>query len=207
MSHRNFEKNEKIWDLVTGCTKVSIACDSCPPLIEAEAKGENFNVQVWEHKLREPLKVIAPTQYHVCFGSDLFLDHVSTQLIIDAFKIMKEAERHTFFVITKRVDRLMYLSDQIEISDNVAIGISVNTKSDVPKIEAIRNLKCKFKYVSAAPLLEPLGPMNLEGINEFGIVEESWGQCRKLEEDWVTDIEKQCKEQGVEFTFQAGVLA
>ena len=57
-----------------------------------------------------------------------------------------------------------------------------------------------------APLLEDLGDLNMEGIRSVGVVEETWGPKRSVDQTWVDNIEKQCQEQNVIFNLEDAIL-
>ena len=48
--------------------------------------------------------------------------------------------------------------------------------------------------------------MDLTGINEVNVVEETWGLKRPMENEWLEDLREQCKEQGVVFSLAESYL-
>ena len=59
-----------------------------------------------------------------------------------------------------------------------------------------------MKFLSVEPLLEHLGPMNLQGINWVIVGGESGHGARALDPNWVLDIRDQCQEANVAFFFK-----
>lgn len=213
MSHRELKHNEMNWEPVTGCTEISLGCDSCPSL--AVAKGNfgkpghvfehGFGVRVWEDRLNLPMEVAESKTIFVCVGSDLFHDQVADEFIIKVFDVMTFASHHQFQVCTKRAERLAYLAPRLPWPENVFMGVTLATKSCLWRIDALRKTAAKVKYLSLCPLLEDLGKLNLKGIQEVGVVEESWGPKRKVKNRWVKNIQRQCQKQKVAFHFAPAV--
>ena len=48
-------------------------------------------------------------------------------------------------------------------------------------------------------MLGELKNVNLKGINQVSVAQETWGLKRPMEKKWVESLEQQCKEQKVEF--------
>lgn len=69
-------------------------------------------------------------------------------------------------------------------------------------MDYLKNTNAKVKFLSCEPLLEDLGVLDLKGINWVIAGGESGRNARPCEPDWVRNIQKQCKEQGVPFFFK-----
>ncbi|QNJ56374.1 hypothetical protein KNV19_gp60 [Gordonia phage Portcullis] len=121
------EWTDETWNPVTGCTKVSAGCDHCYAETFAERfRGtpghyfENgFDVQIREHKLREPLRWRKPRKVFVNSMSDLFHDKVPDEYIAQVFAVMALAPQHTFQVLTKRHARMRSLLSDWDFQENV----------------------------------------------------------------------------------------
>jgi protein gp37 len=213
MSNRDFKADEINWEPVTGCTEISLGCDSCPSLEVAKKSfgklghvfEHGFGVRVWEDRLRVPLDATGRVKFFVCLGSDLFHDQVPDEFIIKVFEVMDLADQHTFEVCTKRAERLAYLAPRLKWPKNILMGVTVATKACTWRIDALRSVPAKYKYLSMCPLLEDPGKLNLKGIDHVGVVEESWGPKRPVKDRWVRNIKRQCKNQKVSFSFDSAV--
>jgi protein gp37 len=97
---------------VRGCSRVSDGCKRCyaerialkfnltsKPWTFANAKT---NVQIQPHKLREPFRVKGSKRIFVNSMADLFHEHVPSEFMAEVFAVMRECERHTFMILTKR---------------------------------------------------------------------------------------------------------
>lgn len=86
--------------------------------------------------------------------------------------------------------------------DNVEIGVSVeNRKHGIPRIDMLRHTPADLRFLSIEPLLEDLGPLDLTGIHQVIVGQESGAgtQTRPMELDWARNIRDQCQAQGVAF--------
>lgn len=59
-----------------------------------------------------------------------------------------------------------------------------------------------MRFLSIEPLLEDLGPINLEGIHWVIVGGESGAGARPMEKEWVLAIRDQCQQAGVAFFFK-----
>ena len=213
MSSRELLKFEENWQIVTGCTEIGPGCDSCPSLQIADAMEgtpghdfeHGFRVRLWPQRLPIPEYYKDPTVFYVALGSDLFHDFVPDEFIYKAFEVMNYNQNHLFEICTKRADRLAYFAKNLNWTPNIYMGVTVASKACKWRLDALRGIPAVTKYVSMCPLLDDLGELSLEGIDRVGVVEESWGPMRKVKSEWVENIRSQCSDQGVDFSFTAGV--
>lgn len=114
MSNTKIEWADRVWNPVTGCTKVSPGCAHC--YAERMAKrlagrcgyptNEPFKVTLHPDKLDEPDKWKKPARIFVCSMGDLFHDDVPDSFLDKVFAMMAKASQHTFLVLTKRPERM-----------------------------------------------------------------------------------------------------
>ncbi len=134
--------------------------------------------------------------------SDLFHKDVPVDYIRQVFDVMNKAHRHRFQVLTKRAERVAELSDSLNWSDNIWMGVSVENKNFVNRIDRLRDTKARIKFLSLEPLLSPLKNLNLENIDWVIVGGESGFKARPIKEDWVIDIKTQCDKANTAFFFK-----
>lgn len=110
MGNTKIEWAEKVWNPVTGCTKVSAGCAHC--YAERMAKRlagragypakQPFKVTLRPDRLTEPLHWSKPSRVFVCSMGDLFHSDVPDEFIYEVFSTMARSQRHEFLVLTKR---------------------------------------------------------------------------------------------------------
>lgn len=206
----NIEWTEATWNPVTGCTKVSEGCRHCYAHTMAKrlhAMGNprytnGFNVTLHHDLIDAPLKWKKSRKIFVNSMSDLFHKDVPLEFIQKVFLTMQEASWHTYQVLTKRADRLLELSTDLPWPDNVWQGVSVEDERVVDRIDFLRQVPAKVRFLSIEPLIGPINNLNLEGIHWVIVGGESGPGARPMDSDWVRSIRDQCKEQNVAFFFK-----
>ena len=209
-TNSSIEWTESTWNPLTGCTKVSPGCQHCYAERMAKrlrAMGQpnyvnGFKLTIHEHVLEKPLEWKTPQVIFVNSMSDLFHKDVPFEFIERVFDVMKRAHWHTFQVLTKRAERLEELSPEIDWPENVWMGVSVENEKYTFRIDHLRRIGAKIKFLSLEPLLGPLDKLNLEGINWAIVGGESGPGARPLDPVWVTHIRDQCVRAKVPFFFK-----
>ena len=82
------------------------------------------------------------------------------------------------------------------------MGVSVEAKEYLYRIEHLRNVGAQVKFISFEPLLEGLGKINLQGIHWVIVGGESGPRARPMNKEWVIEIRDQCTAAGVPFFFK-----
>jgi protein gp37 len=211
----SIEWTDATWNPVRGCTKISPGCKNCYAETFAErfrgVPGHpyelGFDLRLVPEKLNEPLKWSAPRMVFVNSMSDLFHDRVPDDYIERVAMMMLSANWHTYQVLTKRADRLQWLLAGklgfAAAARNIWWGVSVeNKKHGIPRIDQLREAPAQVRFLSVEPLLEDLGEMNLTGIHWVIVGGESGRGARPMKSDWVLNILRQCRAQGVQFFFK-----
>jgi protein gp37 len=82
------------------------------------------------------------------------------------------------------------------------LGVTVECKETIYRIDYLRKLKASIKFLSCEPLLEDLGILNLEGINWVIAGGESGSQARPMKPEWVLNLQGQVEQQHIAFFFK-----
>lgn len=204
------EWTESTWNPVTGCDKISAGCKNCYAeqlSRRLKAMGQKnyvngFKLTLQPHMLELPLKWKKPQMIFVNSMSDLFHKDVPVDYIRQVFDVMNRAHWHRFQVLTKRAERVAELSDSLDWSDNIWMGVSVENKNFVHRIDRLRETKARIKFLSLEPLLSPLKNLNLTNIDWVIVGGESGFKARPIKEDWVIDIKNQCDQAKTAFFFK-----
>lgn len=204
------EWTEATWNPVTGCTKVSQGCKYC--YAERLAKrlqrmgapryAHGFQLTLHEDLIDLPRKWKRPLMIFVNSMSDLFHERVPEDFIQRVFRTMNECHWHIFQVLTKRSARLRELAPKLEWTENIWAGVSVENERVMHRIEDLRTVPARVRFLSCEPLLGPLPNLPLEGIHWVIVGGESGPKARPMEADWVRDIREQCRRAGVAFFFK-----
>lgn len=206
----SIEWTESTWNPVTGCTKISTGCLNCyaeKMSRRLQAMGQanysnGFEVTLHQSMIDKPLSWKKPQMIFVNSMSDLFHEDVPINFIQDVFNVMNEASWHRFQVLTKRSWRLKELSNQLNWTSNIWMGVTVESSAYVSRIDDLRNSDAMVKFISAEPLLSSLAPLVLDGIDWVIAGGESGPRARTVKEDWVREIREDCVSQKVPFFFK-----
>jgi len=138
----------------------------------------------------------------VCSMSDLFHKDVPDEFIKQVFAVMNKASWHTFQVLTKRSDRLAQIAPELNWTNNIWIGVTVESDEYKCRIKDLIKVPAKIKYLSIEPLISEVKSLNLTGIDWVIVGGESGPGARPIEESWVTYIRDKCIKDKVPFFFK-----
>lgn len=211
MSDSKIEWTERTWNPTTGCTKISAGCKHCyaekmsARLRAMSAKGyENgFLLTLQEERLTQPLRRKKPTTYFVNSMSDLFHEKVPHAYLDKVMETIRQTPQHRYQILTKRAGRMRKYFLTRKVPDNAWLGVSVeNQRHGVPRIDLLRDIQCKIRFLSCEPLLEDLGKLNLKKIHWVIVGGESGAKARPMKPEWALNIKQQCSKQKAEFFFK-----
>lgn len=134
--------------------------------------------------------------------SDLFHDDVPVDFVRRVFDVIRETPQHTYQILTKRAQRLSRLADEFDWPPNLWIGVSVESRRYAFRINHLRRVPAAVRFLSAEPLLGPLGDFDLDGIHWVIAGGESGANARPLEYKWVADLRDTCTSANVAFFFK-----
>ena len=204
------EWTESSWNPITGCSPISPGCAHCYAARFAkrlQAMGNPryknaFEVTIHEDLINAPLSWKKPQMIFVNSMSDLFHDDVPTEIIKRIFDSMNKAPEHSFQVLTKRAERLAELAPELQWSDNIWMGVSIENQDMIFRSDLLRQTDAHIKFISAEPLLSSLDGLNLEGIDWLIVGGESGPGCRPMKKEWVLDLKNLCEATDTAFFFK-----
>lgn len=198
------------WNPVTGCDKVSPGCAHCYAETFAERfRGvpshpyeQGFDLKLWPDRLTIPLTWKRPRLVFVNSMSDLFHEAIPFEFVSEIFRTMKQADWHTFQILTKRADRLAELAPTLDWPANVWMGVSIENRRFVNRADRLRTVPAAVRFISAEPLLGPLDGLNLGGIAWLIAGGESGPRHRTVRVEWLRALRDQCQRERVPFFFK-----
>lgn len=196
------EWTDKTWNPTTGCSKVSPGCKNC--YAEALTRRfqatfpQGFEFTLHPGRLHEPKRWRQPSRIFVNSMSDLFHEQMPLTFLKRVFETMAECPQHIFQILTKRHERMLELAPLLEWTDNIWLGVSVETQKYVHRIDYLRQVPAHIRFLSCEPLLGPLD-LDLTGIHWVITGGESGPKHRPIKEQWVVSIREQCDASKVAF--------
>jgi protein gp37 len=208
------EWTDATWNPVSGCTKISRGCDFCYAARFAERfRGvpghpfeAGFDLTLKPNRLDQPLRWRRPRMIFVNSMSDLFHKQVPRDYIDRVFDTMEAAHWHVFQLLTKRSSLMReYLRQRYRAGrgpGHIWCGVSVEDAPATSRIGHLRQAPAGRRFLSIEPLLGPVGPLTLEGIDWVIVGGESGPGARPMDIEWVRGVRDQCRQQAVPFFFK-----
>ncbi len=204
------EWTELTWNPVTGCNKVSAGCKFCYAEVMAkrlkamgvEQYKDGFRLTLAPQTLTMPYNWKKPKLVFVNSMSDLFHKDVPITYLKKVFKVMNETPQHTYQILTKRSERLKEIAEQLNWTDNIWMGVSVENDKVTFRIDDLRETPANIKFISFEPLIGNVGKVNLKKIDWAIVGGESGPGARPIKMEWIENINKACKKQKVKFFFK-----
>ena len=210
METTGIEWTDRTWNPVTGCTKISAGCANCYAEIMTrrlhamglEKYANGFVLTTHENVLEEPLRWRKPHTVFVCSMSDLFHEDVPDSFLNKVMQTIEATPQHRYQLLTKRAERMAEYFGRRSVPANTWLGVTVETKDAKKRIDYLRCLDAKIRFLSCEPLLEDLGELNLSGIHWVIVGGESGPKARPMQKEWVLSVKKETEVQNAEFFFK-----
>lgn len=203
-----------------GCTKVSTGCANC----YAEALAKRTGRAAWgdgaervgksEKSWRDPLKWAAEARaagerrrVFCASMADVFEDRPE----LDAPRarlagLITATPELDWLLLTKRPENIqrMWLAANADRPRprNVWMGTSVESMAVAARVEELRTVTTPLRFLSIEPLLGPLEPRILDGIDWVIVGGESGPKARPMHPDWVRGLRDAAVERGIHFFFK-----
>ena len=206
------------WNPIRGCSRVSEGCDNCYAIGQARRfkgnwykgctkntdKGVDWTgkILVVKNRMDLPYHWRKPRLVFVNSMSDIFHSNVSTETIMQIFKIMNETPQHEYQVLTKRPDRLLKLDRQLNWTRNIWMGVTIENDKVTNRLDKLLKCGAQVKYLSLEPLIGPLASLPVEKIDWVIVAAESGQHYRPMDPEWVRQIRDNCKQHKVPFFFK-----
>jgi protein gp37 len=206
----HIEWTEATWNPVTGCSKISQGCKNCYAerlanrlqKMGVRRYSDGFEVRLHADVLELPKTWKKPRLIFVNSMSDLFHENVPIEYIGQVFHAMQANPQHTFQVLTKRSSRLAAIANELPWPANVWMGVSVENAKVISRIDHLRKVPAKIRFLSIEPLIGPVGKLDLKDIHWVIVGGESGPGARTMEPAWVEAIFTQCRSASVPFFFK-----
>lgn len=211
--HTNIQWTDSTFNPWWGCNQVSPGCDNCyaKTLDERYKGGAHWNngehYLLSESNWKKPIswnraaaKAGVRRRVFCASMADVFDNQADPALRERLWATIRQTPNLDWMLLTKRAPNIKRFlpSDWGNGYPNVWLGVSVeNIKHGVPRIDILRKIPATVRFLSCEPLLEDLGPLNLDGIHWAIIGGESGFGFRPMNPQWAQSIIEQCNAAGV----------
>lgn len=203
------------WNPFQGCRKISQGCARCYMFRDKERYGQDpTNVHrssrltfekplKWQREAERGDRTGDACRVFTCSWSDWFIEEADAWRD-DAWAIIRACPLLTFQVLTKRSDRIAghLPTDWGAGWPNVWLGVSVEDRENLGRIDDLRIIPAAIRFLSVEPLLGDVGEIDLSGIAWVIVGGESGNETGKYEArpcdiEWIRSIVRQCLDTGV----------
>jgi len=199
-------------NFVYGCQKISPGCDNCyiarrPFSFQRKRFGMEtpFDGKVGYFDERNQVKKIEKlppgSVIIVNLLSDTFAEFIPDSRRESWHHIFEKNPQYYFMLITKRTGLMMTYYRTHEVPDNVWVGTTVESHRYLPRLDLLRKIDAKIRWVGFTPLLEDIGDISLKGIQLATVGGESGPKHRPFDNVWARRILSICRRDGVAFSF------
>jgi protein gp37 len=210
MKYSKIEWTEATWNPSTGCNKVSAGCKNCYAETMAKrlkamgAPGyENgFEFTLMPERLDMPFKIKKPTKFFVNSMSDLFHEQMPFDFLDKVFEVIRKTPQHSYQILTKREEILRDYCSTRMMPDNVWLGVSIESAKTKHRLDILRTIPARIRFLSVEPLIADVGTLDLRDIHWVIVGGESGPKARPMLPEWALNVQKQCDEQGIAFFFK-----
>lgn len=169
---------------------------------DPRTSGPGFGVTMHPEALDLPKTWRGRRMVFVNSMSDLFHAKVTAAFINDLIEVIRDTPQHTYQVLTKRAVRARKLSANIDWPDNLWLGVSVEDMQVAHRVDELRQIPAKVKFLSCEPLLGDLSELELAGIDWVIAGGESGMNARPMHIEWARAIRDNCLAREVPFFFK-----
>lgn len=225
MSRTGIEWTEFTWNPFVGCNVHSAGCTNCYAMAMA-ARLERFGTApqyagttrimngrpVWSGRLnrasdagmRKPLGIREPARIFVNSMADYFHEGAPDAWRIEALDVMQATPRHSYQVLTKRPENILPFLERTGavLPANTWIGATVERADVAWRIDVLRRVPARIRFLSIEPLIGPIGRLDLAGIHWVIVGGESGPGARPMRAAWLCEVIEQCTAQGVATFFK-----
>ncbi len=187
------------WNPVSGCSKVSPGCKNCYAEALYQRFHMSFNVKIHSAKLKEVRKLPSGSKVFVNSTSDLFHEDVPFDFIDSVMRSISSRPDIVFQVLTKRPERARSYQYYrgMPLPANLWLGVSVEMGLYKERIDILRQLQTRTRFISFEPLIGDVGKLNLQSISWAIIGGESGPHHRPMNIEWARNIAVQAQDQNV----------
>jgi protein gp37 len=174
--------------------------------IKGHPYEQGFDLRLWSERLPQPLRWKSPRRIFVNSMSDLFHHAIPREFLVRVFQVMETADWHIYQVLTKRSSLLRdFVNERYQgnsVPSHIWLGVSVEDRAALTRVRHLQQTAARVRFISAEPLLGPLGELDLTGIHWVIVGGESGPDFRPMEAEWARAIRDQCLKAGVAFFFK-----
>jgi protein gp37 len=207
---------EHTWNPWVGCHQISPGCANCYAKVLVERWGKDFAdvhaSKTWRDPFRWQKAAEAAGKHDLVFTcslSDFFLEEAD-QWRPEVWQIIKATPNLIYQILTKRPDNIpaRLPADWGKGYPNCWLGTSVENKHWLKRMDILREVPARIRFVSAEPLIQDICPElgdHMKGFHWIIVGGESGNgskDFRPMPTAWARNIRDLCAKRRVAFFFK-----
>ncbi|MGI0079593.1 MAG: DUF5131 family protein [Nitrososphaerales archaeon] len=204
-------------NFIYGCQKISEGCDNC------YIDRRPWNLQLDKYEMETPFnanvhyfdeskqikKIDSFPENSIIWTNglgDTFAEFIADSKRDRWHDIFESRPQYQFVICTKRPGLMLQYYKRHRVPDNVWVGTTAEMKRYIPRIELLKRIDARIRWISFEPLLEDMGDVNLKGIQwaAVGGETEPNGRYRLFKEEWAWNLKQVCDRDSVKFWYEGG---
>lgn len=186
------------------CSKHSAGCENCYMFEMAKRWPQNWaSKPVWRPQAVSQFAKI-PKGAFVFVGDmyDQYHEDMPVEWIQCVHNLAGERQDLQIMLLTKRIERVAQLAPRLLWPDNLWLGVTVERIDYTWRIDYLRELPAKTKFLSCEPLLGDLREIDLSNIDMAIVGAESGNNRRPFDKQWARNILSRSREYGAAFFYK-----
>lgn len=200
-----------------GCRQVGPGCANCYAKSIVEKYGKRFEEvrrtkSAWTDVVRWNRAAQAAGKQEMvftCSMSDFFIEDAD-QWRPEAWNLIKDTPNLIYQILTKRPELIAgrLPADWGQGYPNVWLGVSVENKRFLIRMDTLRRVPVVLRFISAEPLLQDVMPeleSHIDGFSWVIVGGESGNgsnDFRPMPHEWARNIRDLCRRRGIKFFFK-----
>lgn len=162
MNNTEINWTDLTWNPASGCRAVSAGCKYCYAEVLSENKRgtaafpQGFDLTIRPWKLDEPERQRKASLIFTNSMTDMFLEDIPDSYRDECFAAMRRAPWHRYQVLTKRPHIAAEYFRTREVPDCVWLGVTVEHDLTRDRIDVLRSIDARVRFISAEPLVDHL---------------------------------------------------
>jgi len=216
METSNISWTDGTWNPWMGCDKVGGPDSECANCYIGRVLGKQglapwgqvyrTKSDTWNLPYRMERKAVKEARRYKLFTCSLsdWFHRGADSWRPEAWTIVRDCPHVDFLILTKRAHRIIpsLPNDWRDGYPNVWLGVSVGRMNSVHRVDKLRAVPARIRFISAEPLLESLAGLNLTNIDWLIAGGESGDNFRDMDRAWAAELREKCEAAGVAFFFK-----
>lgn len=199
---------DRAWDPFTGCSPISEGCKNCIARWQFIGKGfwrrDEFRPTIHRERFLAPIEEATKQTIFVCPQGDLFHEAFSFEVVHELLDVMREAQQHIYYLLTKREERMRQCLSSYKHwpLPHVNVGVTAENQRRLeqraPVLISTPVHSTALRFLSCEPLLGPLalGPFGND-VNWVILGAERPAGLNRTKSEWLLALKQECRTRGL----------